>query len=89
MYPKIRRLPLYSVPFRKPVLSSTEIRLLFSEVFVVEEKIDGKQMRKEVDGYIIFFEYMRIRHEIRYTNLPCYETAFDVYDPSTRFLEMP
>jgi len=90
MYPKIKRLPLYSVPYRKPVLSSTEIRLLFSDVVVVEEKIDGKQMQKEVDGYIIFFEYMRIRHEIRYTNLPCYEVAFDVYDSSTkRFLEIP
>ncbi len=90
MYPKIKRLPVYPVPYRKPTLSDTEIRLLFSDVVAVEEKIDGKQMWKEIDGYIVFFEYMRIRHEIRYTKLPCYEIAFDIYDLSTkRFLGVP
>ena len=89
-YPKIRRLPIYGCCYRKEVLSEDEIKLLFSNEVVIEEKIDGKFMWKEVDNYIIFLEYMRIRHEILYTKLPCYEIAFDVYDKSSKkFLPVP
>ncbi len=59
------------------------MRTLFSGE-VVEEKIDGKFIYKEVGDYIIFHEYMRIRHEIHYIRLPCYETVFDVYNIKMR-----
>lgn len=89
-YPKIKRLPLYSVPYRKEPLSDSEIEKLFSSEVVVEEKIDGKFSSREYEDYIVFYEYMGIRHSIFYTNLPSFMIAFDVYDKkSRRFLGVP
>lgn len=88
-YPKIRRLPIYPVPYRKPTLEDREIQLLFSSDVVVEEKIDGKFSYTVHENYVIFYEHMEIRHHILYSKLPKFEIAFDVYDiPSRRFLEV-
>jgi len=89
-YPKIRRLPIYSVPYRKEPMSEEEIKALFDGAVVVEEKIDGTQSQRDHGDVVVFYEYMEVRHEILYTKLPSYEIAFDVYDKKTkRFLEPP
>lgn len=59
-YPKIKRLPLYPVPYRKDVLSDTDIELLFGDEVVAEEKIDGEQKRVDCGNYVIFYEYTSI-----------------------------
>ena len=82
-YPKIRRIPIYDYVYRKEPLSLEELEKLFSSIAVVEEKIDGKFMYKDIGDYIVFYEYMGLRHEIHYAKLPCYKIAFDVYDKAS------
>lgn len=89
-YPKIKRFPLYSVPYRKETLSDEEIAALLDGVVVVEEKIDGKQYWRDHGDVVVFYEYMGVVHTVFYKKLPSYEIAFDVYDKRTkRFLTIP
>lgn len=89
-YPKIKRLPLFPVPYRKEAMSSEEIASLFDGTVVIEEKIDGKHYWRDHGDVVVFYEYMRDVHTVFYRRLPSYEIAFDVYDKRTkRFLGIP
>jgi len=90
-YPKIFRIsvPSFKTTRGKHYLTPDEVKELFEGMVVIEEKIDGKIDGAGVEGKIVFFEFMKFKHNIHYKNLPSFKIAFDVWDESKqRFLNL-
>jgi len=81
-YPSIYRI---EVPgsFRrgKRYLTSGEIDELLTKDVVIEEKLDGKLVELEDEGYGIFKEDLKRKHTVAYTRLPAWGIGLDIWDP--------
>jgi len=82
-YVKVRRIPMGGKIARKRYLTEDETAELLSGQVVIEEKLDGKTEASECDDRIVFGEFLKWRHSIRYDRLPAWFIAFDVYDPTS------
>lgn len=87
-YPKIYRIEVPGHRRRgKDYLITDEVDNLLTGFVVVEEKLDGKLIELEDEGYCIFKEGLKQRHTIDYTDLPAWEVGLDIWDPDQeRFL---
>jgi len=80
-YPKIYRIEIPGYPRRsKRYLTSEEIDELLTGPVVVEEKLDGKLIELEDEGYAIFKENLKRKHTVAYTQLPKWEVGLDIWD---------
>lgn len=80
-YPKICRIEIESFVKRgKQYLTAREIAMLLGDSVVVEEKLDGKLVELEQEGYVIYKENLKRRHSVAYTELPAWEIGLDVWD---------
>lgn len=88
-YPKVYRIPVPSFARTrgKHYLSKDEVDQLLDGTVVMEEKIDGKIDGVVLAGKTVFFEFMKYKHTIFYTQLPSFQMGFDVWDGS-RFLNL-
>lgn len=87
-YSKISRIAVDSFVKRgKRYLSDQEVAALFSGSVVVEEKLDGKLVEIEEEGYTIYKEDLKRRHTVEYAALPAWEIGLDVWDPDCGFLD--
>jgi len=89
-YPKICRIRVPGYSRRgKDYLTPDEIDNLFTGLVVIEEKLDGKLVELEDEGYVIFKEDLKRKHTIAYMDLPAWEVGLDVWDPDLKcFLEL-
>lgn len=83
-YPKVFRIsvPDFKTTRGKHYLTVKEVEDLLSGTVVIEEKIDGKLFSERHTTYpdsILFYEFMKWRHTIPYTQLPSYKMYFDVW----------
>ena len=93
-YPKIKRIPVPGLRVRgKKYLTEDEIKELFADEIIIEEKIDGKTSYEDIGKYRIFYEDLTSKntvhkHIIQYKKLPPNKRiAFDVWDKENkRFL---
>lgn len=82
-YPKIYRVFYPGSKRRgKRYLSADEVGNLLTGSIVVEEKLDGKLIELEAEGYVIFKEDLKRRHTVMYRALPAWAVGLDVWDPS-------
>lgn len=84
-YPKIYRIDVGLNIRGKYYLSDQEIMNLLDGEVVIEEKVDGKLIEVEFEGYTIYKEDMRRQHTVVYDGLPAFEIGLDVWD-GERFL---
>ena len=81
-YPRIYRIEFPGSPRRgKRYLTSKEIDALLIGPVVVEEKLDGKLIELEEEGYVIFKEDLKRKHAVVYTQLPAWGVGLDIWDP--------
>ena len=74
----------------KDYLTPKEVELLLSKPIVIEEKVDGKQVKFEINGYILFGEDLTNTHTIYYQELPSPVLGIDIYSVhSKKFLDLP
>ena len=82
-YPKIYRI---RVPGHKKLgkdyLVTDEVDNLLTGLVVIEEKVDGKLVELEAEGYVIFKEDLKRKHTVAYMDLPAWEVGLDVWDPN-------
>lgn len=85
-YPKPLRFPI-GKKVGKRYLTPEEANEILSDVVTIEEKLDGKTQSKRMDGHIVFGEFMKWKHSIKYDKLPNWFVVFDIYDTKrNRFL---
>ena len=89
-YPKIYRIGIPTHRRRgKNYLLTDEVDNLLTGSVVIEEKLDGKLVELEAEGYVIFKEDLKRRHTVAYMDLPTWEVGLDVWDPAQeRFLNL-
>lgn len=81
-YPKIYRIGVPGHRRRgKNYLLTDEVDALLTGLVVVEEKLDGKLIELDDEGYVIFKEDLKRKHTVAYTDLPTWEVGLDVWDP--------
>jgi len=81
-YPKIYRIGVPRHRRRgKNYLLTDEVDNLLTGFTVIEEKLDGKLVELEDEGYIIFKEDLKRKHTVAYMGLPAWEVGLDVWDP--------
>jgi len=81
-YPKIYRIAVPGHRARgKRYLVTDEVDDLLTGSVVIEEKLDGKLVELEDEGYVIFKEDLKRRHTVAYTQLPAWEVGLDIWDP--------
>jgi len=81
-YPKIYRIRVPGHKRRgKDYLVTDEVDNLLTGSVVIEEKLDGKLVELEDEGYVIFKEDLKRRHTVAYMDLPAWEAGLDVWDP--------
>lgn len=87
-YPKIYRIEIPGHKRRgKDYLITDEIDNLLTGSTIIEEKLDGKLIELEAEGYVIFKEDLKRKHTVAYMDLPAWEVGLDVWDPDQkRFL---
>lgn len=87
-YPKIYRIGVPGHRRRgKDYLLTDEVDALLTGLVVVEEKLDGKLIELDDEGYVIFKEDLKRKHTVAYMGLPTWEVGLDVWDPDEdRFL---
>lgn len=88
-YPKICRIGIPTHKRRgKDYLVADEVANLLTGSVVIEEKLDGKLVELEAEGYVIFKEDLKRRHTVAYMDLPAWEVGLDVWDPDLgKFLD--
>jgi len=89
-YPKIHRIKASGYRRRgKDYLTLDEIDNLLTGFVVIEEKLDGKLVELEAEGYVIFKEDLKRKHTIAYMDLPAWEVGLDIWDPDLKcFLDL-
>ncbi len=88
-YPKVPRIPIIGARIRgKHYLSRDQTRELLSDEVVIEEKLDGKTIHKDIEDYRIFGEFLKYKHTVYYDSVPSPDwfIAFDVWKDN-RFLD--
>lgn len=87
-YPKIYRIEIPGYYQRgKDYLTTDESDNLLTGHVVIEEKLDGKLIELEGEGYVVFKEDLKRKHTVAYTDLPAWEVGLDIWDPDQeRFL---
>lgn len=81
-YPKIHRIQVPGSPRRgKYYLTSGEIDELLTGDVYIEEKLDGKLIELEDEGYVIFKEDLKRKRTVAYTQLPTWEVGLDIWHP--------
>ena len=88
-YPKIYRIEIPTHKRRgKNYLTTDEVDNLLTGHVVIEEKLDGKLIELEFEGFVLFKEDIKRQRTVVYEQLPAWEVGLDVWDPDQeRFLD--
>jgi len=80
-YSKIPRIEVDGFVKRgKRYLNERERTRLITGPIYVEEKIDGKLVELEQEGYTLFYENVKRRHTVEYIQLPAWLIGIDIWD---------
>jgi ATP-dependent RNA circularization protein (DNA/RNA ligase family) len=85
-FPEVFRIPVGKQGLiGRHVMSEADVNRLLSDEVVIEEKLDGKTLGTAfIEGYIIYGEFLKWKHSIRYDKLPSWIVGFDVLDLKTK-----
>jgi len=89
-YQKIDRLPIgLQGKIGRNIMDEAKMQRLLSGTVEIEEKLDGKTIGTSfLPKYVIYAEYLKYRHSVKYDKLPAWIIGFDMLDLNTgRLLE--
>jgi len=89
-FPTVGRIPVgKQAAIGRHILSDEYVQRLLSTPVCIEEKLDGKTVGTDlVEGYVIYGEWLKVRHSIEYDMLPAWIVGFDVLEvESGKFLD--
>ena len=89
-YQKIDRLPIgLQGKIGRSIMDEAKMQRLLSGIVEIEEKLDGKTVGTSfLPEHVIYGEYLKYRHSVKYDQLPAWIIGFDVLDLNTgRLLE--